>query len=114
MNKLSEYTESALIDAIHRTWSHFADRRNPDWQKRPAGMYYLRSFIDSIWEHKPLEINLEHFDENLKFQLEKCLKESPTKFNKVFKRSILEYLGRYEGSAYDAAERERLIRWRFV
>jgi len=114
MSKLDVYTESALIDAIHRTWSHFADRKNPDWQKRPAGMYYLRSFIDSIWTQNPLEIHIDHFDQNLKFHLEKCLKESPPKFHKVFKRSILEYLGKYEGSIYDAAEREGLIRWRFV
>jgi len=114
MSKITDYTESGFIDAIHRTWSHFADRRNPDWQKRPAGMYYLRNFIESIWAHQPLEIHIEHFDQDLKFVLEKCHKESPEKFKRVFKRAVKEYIGRYEGSVYDAAEREGLIQWKFV
>ena len=113
MKEKITYTDSALVDKIKFEWAHYVDRTQ-EFPKDGVGMYYLHSFIDSIWNNTELEIHLEHFSSGLLSQFEKLAKENPLKLQCIFKRAIKEFLQKYEGSTYNDLEREGKLIWKIL
>jgi len=110
MSKIVSYTDSALVEKIKNEWSHYVDRKQ-EFPKNGVGMFYLYSFIESIWNNTILEIHLKHFSPGLLLQFQQLAKENPLKLQSIIKRAIKEFLGKYEGSTYDNAEKENRLKW---
>lgn len=110
MSKILSYTDSALNDKIKEEWAHYVNRKQ-EFPKNGVGMYYLYSFIESIWNNTILEIHLKHFSPELFLQFQQLAKENPLKLQSIVKRAITEFLQKYEGSTYNGAEHEGRLRW---
>lgn len=113
MSKVIHYTDSALVDKIKFEWSHYIDREQ-EFPKNGVGMFYLHSFIESIWKHENLKIYLDHFSPELQKEFQILSKKNPLKLQSIFKRSIKEFLQKYEGSFYNNIESEGILRWEFI
>jgi len=113
MSKILHYTDSALVDQTKNEWSLYVDRLQ-EFPKDGVGMYYLYSFKESIYNNTSLKIYLKHFSPELLSQFQQLANENPLKLQCIFKRAIKEFLQKYEGSTFNEAENEGLLRWVFL